>query len=214
MGRFVNADTLVSTKHEGLGCNVFSYCFNNPTNYIDDNGFDAIWIQEESNVGTMGHSGLLIQDEETGKWYYFFWGAPTSSTGDPMVFGPGRAYYLIEVESDGYDFSNTEDVTRAVEEALSGVEGISGDFVDTRTKITATVYFEGDYSLTYSYLVGLADLGVNTRVDYNLIVANCGQISWTAMSKSDSRFRETPCAIIPNIAYLRVLRISQMLLDE
>lgn len=37
MGRFINADSVISyADHSMLGCNVFTYCFNNPINMSDD----------------------------------------------------------------------------------------------------------------------------------------------------------------------------------
>ena len=43
--RFINADDEISTRL--LGYNLFSYCLNNPVNYIDYNGHDAELIFEE-----------------------------------------------------------------------------------------------------------------------------------------------------------------------
>lgn len=40
MGRFINADALVSTGQGLLGNNMFAYCNNNPVNYTDFNGQD------------------------------------------------------------------------------------------------------------------------------------------------------------------------------
>ena len=38
IGRFINADSLVSTGQCLLGCNMFAYCNNNPQNYVDPAG--------------------------------------------------------------------------------------------------------------------------------------------------------------------------------
>ena len=46
VGRFINSDTLVATGQGLIGNNMFAYCLNNPTNYFDDDGKDAIWLQE------------------------------------------------------------------------------------------------------------------------------------------------------------------------
>ena len=63
VGRFLNADTLASTKNVSIGCNVFAYCRNNPVNRIDSDGYDAIWIHESNSAAGFGHSGLLVEDE-------------------------------------------------------------------------------------------------------------------------------------------------------
>lgn len=39
MGRFINADSYISTGAGILGNNMFAYCANNPVNYADDSGF-------------------------------------------------------------------------------------------------------------------------------------------------------------------------------
>ena len=38
MGRFINADDYISTGQGLVSRNVFAYCLNNPTNYVDRNG--------------------------------------------------------------------------------------------------------------------------------------------------------------------------------
>lgn len=185
---------------------MFAYCLNDPINYRDSLGHDAVWIQEETNVGTMGHSGLLVEDEETGRWYYFFWGAPESENGKAMPFGPGRVCFVIEVDATDCDFSKTEDVIKAVSKAIDNMEGLSDKEKAARKKITATVYFEGDYSPTYSHLTRLANLRNGLQDNYDLFVANCTQMSWKAMGASDERFGgSTVPSIIPNITYLFVL---------
>ena len=44
IGRFINADTFVSTGQEFLGYNMFAYCLNNPVNKCDQTGKSAIAI--------------------------------------------------------------------------------------------------------------------------------------------------------------------------
>ena len=44
IGRFINADALVSTGQGILGNNMFAYCLNNPTNYADPTGTFGWWI--------------------------------------------------------------------------------------------------------------------------------------------------------------------------
>ena len=45
MGRFINADIFVSTGQGVLGYNMFSYCLNNPVNYVDRSGNNAEAVQ-------------------------------------------------------------------------------------------------------------------------------------------------------------------------
>ena len=44
IGRFINADTYVSTGRSVLGSNMFSYCKNNPTNHVDATGHDGVYF--------------------------------------------------------------------------------------------------------------------------------------------------------------------------
>ena len=41
IGRFINADALVSTGQGFLGFNMFAYCLNNPVNFVDPDGYAA-----------------------------------------------------------------------------------------------------------------------------------------------------------------------------
>ena len=45
IGRFINADSLVSTGQGICGNNMFAYCLNNPVNYIDRDGTSAEALQ-------------------------------------------------------------------------------------------------------------------------------------------------------------------------
>lgn len=49
ISRFINADEYASTGQDFLGCNMFTYCNNNPVNYTDPEGKLFDWI-----VGTVG----------------------------------------------------------------------------------------------------------------------------------------------------------------
>ena len=69
-GRFVNADVIVNTGKHILGTNMFTYCYNNPNAFVDDNGKDAILLLDSK---LQGHIGALIQDAE-GTWWHFYWG--------------------------------------------------------------------------------------------------------------------------------------------
>ena len=59
LGRFINADALVSTGQGLLGNNMFAYCGNNPVNYIDSLGLSPMYPWED----VPGYLGRLI-----GEW--------------------------------------------------------------------------------------------------------------------------------------------------
>lgn len=182
---------------------MFAYCLNNPINYFDRHGHDAIWIHESGSAGGFGHTGLLVQDNG-GIWYYFYWG-PKSESADiknllaMLTIGTTSNCVLVRVEVDANDLclqSDIEDVT----DVLKNSE-IS--FVKERAdKITNTYYFVGDYSLTLLYLAVLK--GASAVVDYHLTNNNCVQNTWRALSVSNPRFL-LDCPTIPDAAYMKML---------
>ena len=197
IGRFLNADILVSTKKAGLGCNIFAYCFNNSVNYIDAAGTDAIWIQEWNSAEEQGHTGLMVQDEE-GNWFYFYWGPAPEYEENPDIWElckgvPNGAYYVqyIPDESSQLDLRTTEGVIAAVNKIFEG------DTTRNRSSlITNTIYIEGDFQKSHQYLQSLMDSGISSE-KYNLILNNCVQKSMYALSLSDIRF--APVHIIPRL---------------
>ncbi len=50
ISRFINADSYASTGHGFIGTNMFTYCLNNPINYMDDGGSWPKWIQDVVTV--------------------------------------------------------------------------------------------------------------------------------------------------------------------
>ena len=46
IGRFINADVLVSPGQGSLGCNMFAYCGNDPVNASDSNGEVPQWLKD------------------------------------------------------------------------------------------------------------------------------------------------------------------------
>ena len=62
IGRFVSADTTVSTGQGFLGCNMYIYCLNNPVNYVDYSGYEAVTIQNALEWWTSGMWWLCGSD--------------------------------------------------------------------------------------------------------------------------------------------------------
>ena len=106
VGRFLNADAFASTGQGLLGCNMFAYCLNNPANALDPAGEDAIWLQDTNNrvAGILGHTGLLIQDEN-GTWYYFNWtnGSCSFYKVDPKQYDYTSIESLMKIDGNRYD---------------------------------------------------------------------------------------------------------------
>ena len=205
VGRFINADALVSTGQGFVGNNMFAYCLNDPVNCFDDDGRDAVWIQEEESAAEMGHSGLLVECD--GTWYFFYWGPETE---DPsfwemigmVCFGIPSKCVLIEVKVEDEDLSTVDGVKKVVGQS-------EDEFVKGREhKITNVKYFEGDYSATYDELATFADNSQKGEL-YHLLVNNCVQKSCAAMTKSNILFEALDFVLIPNETFKEVVAISE-----
>ena len=186
--RFISPDAFASTGQGFTGNNMFAYCGNNPVNYLDTEGTDAIWIQEEGSVGTLGHTGLLVQDSD-GVWYYFYWGADDTHGPIKKLFGNKAQVKLLEIKnSEDYNLHKLSDVA----DAVNSVDFPRGD------NVTDMYYYKGDYTKTYDFLYTLNDSGGN----YNLLFSNCTQVSTIGLSKTNILFL-CEMAIIPNIAHCK-----------
>ena len=167
-------------------------------NYVDTAGTDAIWIHETDSASYLGHSGLLVEDEETGKWYFFYWG-PVNENENPLILATSGSpcnCVVIEVEIGDEDLYSVE--------GLNKILGNSTDeFVKSRSGLITDIhYFEGDFSQTLSYLKTLAN---EENLEYHLLRDNCVQNTWEALGKSDIRFASTSCPVIPDFAYAKML---------
>jgi len=198
MGRFINADSYASTGQGVLGNNMFAYCLNNPANYYDDNGYDAIWIQEGNSAKGQGHSGLMVQDDE-GNWFYFYWGPENEDEAiNLLISGVANGSYVEEIQTNGADMHDIN----ALQIALSNSGGKASERADL---ITSIYYFEGDYSATLEAVNAMVASGEK----YELLSNNCLQKTIAAFSASDSRFfmvtyGEIVYSLHPNSAAVKV----------
>ena len=203
VGRFLNADITVYTGQGFVGCNMYAYCINNPTNHFDLEGTDAVWIQEKDTVPLAGHTGLLVEDEDDGKWYFFYWGMDSESTDFnnvlKAVMGTNAKLVWKEIDADDFDLTTTAGVKEALQNS-------NDPDVDRSDKVTGSIYFRGDFSKTIEYIESLSE---NTP-QYNLLYRNCVQQSTNALQCSFSAFRRTS-SIIPNIAYSKARVLSSVL---
>ena len=204
IGRFISADALVSTGQGHLGNNMFVYVLNNPINFVDPKGTDAIWIQEEERADGYGHSGLLVEDE-SGNWYYMYWGSRGVSNTLQKIFGTPYDYVFVRIDVSGYDMSTEEGVKQALLNSGNPTAKTRSQFV------TDIHYFSGDYTATYEYLNQMNNQELSSSQslkNYKLLTNNCAQVTWNALGESNSMFNSSFCPVIPNKAFDKVRRLS------
>lgn len=180
MGRFISADTLGATNQMGICCNLFAYGRNNPVNFYDSDGNDAIWIQEKSSAVIFGHSGLMVQDEN-GSWFYFYWGPKDESFSIKLFSGVETNCYVKKIDNaNKYNLWNKDEVAKCLKD--------SGEITknDRYNKISDTFYFYGDYTKTYDKVEQFELRSEYTK--YKLTKDNCVQRTLAALSESDDNF--------------------------
>ena len=183
---------------------MFAYCNNNPVNSIDICGNDAIWIQEAGSAYGMGHTGLMLQDKE-GDWHYFYWGPENEDISAVAGWVPSRMI-IEKVDDLGRDLSYHYNVIVAIQN--SGNPFIS----DRARKTTETLYFQGDYTASLEWLEELQDQqkAFPIAAEYHLIMNNCVQKSYEALSKSNPAFGSFH-HIIPNHAVIKARTIEHVI---
>ena len=104
VGRFVNSDAYATTNVFGLlGSNMFSYCYNNPIKYSDDNGRNP--VVAGAIIGGLFNAGIAIYDQVTNygeiDWTYVGISAAFGAAeGASFVMNP--AGMLTTLSSIGY----------------------------------------------------------------------------------------------------------------
>ena len=120
IGRFINADEYISTGQGIMGCNMFTYCNNNPVNMVDPSGtmpkFLPEYLEEftewvETAVGT-----LLYVTEVNKKGYLFeYWvdnNGKVRWSRHHTNHGNSKKHPLVPHDHEWYDDddgNNTED---------------------------------------------------------------------------------------------------------
>lgn len=146
---------------------MFAYCLNNPTNYADYAGYDAVVLFDED---TFGHIGIMAQDS-AGRWWHFYWGTKGGKEGTS-----GRVKCFLGFTIEQY--------SRCVEYSHSSVSldevNASGQYAGEYENMH---YLEGDFSEIIAALK-------NPEGQYNLYTNNCSQFSLRTLSMADTRHRE------------------------
>ena len=138
---------------------MLAYCRNRPVIMVDDTGYDAILLYEEPwEDARGGHIGALIEDE-TGDWWYFYWGPDAPWYKQPFGNVPSYTYCV--------EYSDSPDL-----------ESINNTYKDRN--FTNAIYLEGDYTISL-------ESAKTAGGDYNLWDNNCSQVTTRILSKSPTK---------------------------
>jgi RHS repeat-associated protein len=183
VGRWINADDQVDTKSESMtAMNLYVYSFNNPVNYFDPNGHDAIMLYQQGFGGFGATSGsgagpafgdvaLLVQNK-SGDWYFFLWGVNCT------------AFFKVNKSSlDSFD---------ALNNALNAKTGQGYYYSDS-------IYLKGNYQKTFDYCQSQYKAYYKVKIKvpyvghvnplYNLFSNNCATKAIQALGKSNWFYR-------------------------
>ena len=163
LGRFINADGLVSTGQGFLGNDMFTYCLNRPVVMADYGGIDAILLLD---TDFPSHLGMLVEDEN-GVWWHFYWGAADFLSGSSSSIG-----FSAEVNTwcVPYDGELTVDAINDSGQWSSGT-------------YEKKMYLGGDFSSCISEMDNISG-------GYYLLRRNCSQVSLSILSGADTDYTD------------------------
>ena len=136
VGRFLNADALVSTGQGVLGNNMFAYCSNNPVNYVDFTGAAdrpvGAGIQIEASIGSAVVGVEVI----------VYWDSTVCNGGNPIL----AVYVYGGVSPEMGDIIQQAVVAMSCDDAL-----LSGETQTITLSLSAlTASLSNSYSLSVS----------------------------------------------------------------
>ncbi|WP_407422221.1 hypothetical protein [Methanobrevibacter sp.] len=155
-------------------------CGNNPVNYVDPLGLDAVLITADHAAAGAGHTSIITQDTRDGKWYYFYWG--------------DKATYFVEVPWEDGAMGSLENFNSWLNKQ---------DLPYSTKNYTSATFVEGDFNASVDYF---KDLVAGTTIEkgyrmevgrydkptmeyyqinksYSLLKANCLQMSMKGFYK-------------------------------
>ncbi len=153
-GRFLSQDTYRGELNEPDTLHLYAYCKNDPINYVDPSGHDAIVLKSNFVSEKVGHMAVLVQNNK--KWYYFSWageGYKTPQMGkkaDPKSVKGKTVYQYIN-----------EDFKRGKGSA----------------KYRKYIYIKGNFSKAYSYIKKVKAKKTAYKY-YDIATVNC---AWMAI---------------------------------
>ncbi|MCO7122571.1 hypothetical protein NIA71_11520 [Ihubacter massiliensis] len=142
---------------------MYTYCANDPVNYTDPSGHDAIWLNSKKGAAGLGHAALLI--EYAKKWRYFSW------------------------EQGGY---KSPRMCRWIRNAVSKSKKKVYKRINKKRKdkasrpatkpYTTSIYIKGNFSNSYHYMCKIKN-GKSKYKDYGLGTTNCAWMAIQVLKK-------------------------------
>ena len=208
--RFLSADEGIIVSNKLMTGNMYAYGKNTPICIEDSEGTDAYWLTDIDNVYGFGHTSLLIEDSQTHKWYYFFWGSQSGGIASKAKI------QLIEIESVPFDSSGRLDLaafniilsTTLVDEStpIENQEYIYDNFYETAT------LFRCNTTPSYLRAKRILEEGSLEGEQYQVLAYNCMQVSSYVLAASFSAyyqesFENIASAIVPNDARYLIIAL-------
>lgn len=173
MGRFINADALVSTSSSIIGGNAFAYCYNSPNLYIDPNGYEG-WvgfgfqIDISTDHGTYGVEIVFYLDPDVVS-------ETTDGTSENVVIAvytySGVSVNLLELAiapqvyemASSLDFSELNEMT--ADEILVTLSALLNEY--NLSGSVFAIYGYDNFKSAYSYSGGFDTWTVTARKVYS-----------------------------------------------
>jgi len=140
IGRFITEDP----ARDGL--NWYIYANNNPVNYIDPLGLDAVLITADHAAMWQGHTSIITQDTRNGNWYYFYWG--------------DKATYFVEVPWEDGAMGSLKNFNSWLNKQ---------DLPYSTKNYTSATFVEGDFNASVDYFKNLVS-GTTIEKGYRMEV--------------------------------------------
>jgi RHS repeat-associated protein len=188
IGRFINADSLVSTGQGILGNNMFAYCLNNPILFIDDSGYLAYPGEIHNEVvrriarkyGYYSEQRIAYSPLQQVVYKRLYGRADLiSSSGEVWEVKPNRMWHIEAGKKQIKQYVSGTWKNNSDRPLKAGGKIERDSFIYTSMGVTYRVTYEyaGNGIITYDY--SIVDVNINTNIltAFAVICAGAGAFS-------------------------------------